>query len=401
MMNMNLNLNLKLNLKRQRGINLIELSITLVVMGLILAATWQMMPRLQNLPLFKSNSVNAGTSIEQAQRALEGFILANGRLPCPDSTTDNKGVEQCANGAVKGWLPTKTLGISLSEPVRYGVYRESHVDLTLDKDLAAMKNRYSPLLPASLKTAYASSEKSNPLDFCIASLNLAEQGGLFLSAGSSSVPIAYGLAVAGLRNADGDQNGNFFDGLNADTNTATGRFEMQGNPKIQTYDDETRTVGAAELFERLGCTQKLATINSAARATYVAYDLDQLAQFYVGFRTFQVKVSQLEVSQAATAETLAIADTALSAAGVAMAIAGAFESFGAGAAIGLATSYASLLISADELSAALGDKKSAAEDLKTSEDQLKAAQNYQLQTAADQREAFERIKRLDDKGLNL
>lgn len=392
---------MKLNLKRQRGINLIELSITLVVMGLVLAATWQMMPRLQNLPVFKSNSVNAGTTIEQAQRALEGFILANGRLPCPDSTPDKQGLEQCANGVIKGWLPAKTLGISLSEPVRYGVYREPNVNLKLDKDLAAMKNRYSPLLPNDLKTAYVSFEQSNPLDFCIASLNLAEQGGTFLSAGTSNVPIAYGLAVAGLRNADGDQNGNFFDGLNADGSTVTGRFEMQGTPKVQTYDDETRTVGAAELFERLGCTQKLATINSAARATYVAYDLDQLAQFYVGFRTFQVKVSKLEISQAATAETLAIADTALSAAGVAMAIAGAFESFGAGAAIGLATSYASLLVSAEELASALDDKRTAAEDLKTSEAQLKAAQNYQLQTAADQREAFDRIKRLDGKGLNL
>jgi type II secretory pathway pseudopilin PulG len=391
---------MKLKLKHQRGINLIELSITLVVMGLVLAATWQMMPRLQNLPVFKSNSVNAGTTIEQAQRALEGFILANGRLPCPDSTVDNRGVEQCASGNVKGWLPTKTLGISLSEPVRYGVYRESNINLTLDKDLAAMKNRYSPLLPSSLKTDYAGFEQNNPLDFCISALNLAEQGGSKLTSGLSLVPIAYGLAVAGVRNADRND-GSLFDGLNADDNVVMGRFEMQGTPKAQTYDDETRTVGAAELFERLGCTQKLATINSAARATYVAYDLDQLAQFYVGFRTFQVKVSQLEIKQAATAETLAIADTALSAAGVAMAIAGAFESFGAGAAIGLATSYSSLLISADELAAALDDKRTAAEDLVTSNAQLKAAQNYQLQTAADQREAFDRIKRLDGKGLNL
>jgi hypothetical protein len=394
-------MNMKLKLKRQRGINLIELSITLVVMGLVLAATWQMMPRLQNLPLFKSNSVNAGTTIEQAQRALEGFILANGRLPCPDSTADNKGLEQCANGAVKGWLPTKTLGISLSEPVRYGVYRESNVNLALDKDLAAMKNRYSPLLPNDLKTSYAAFEKNNPLDFCIASLNLAEQRGTFLTAGSSSVPIAYGLAVAGLRNADGDGDGNFFDGLNSESSTNIGRFEMQGAPKVQTYDDETRTVGAAELFERLGCTQKLATINSAARATYVAYDLDQLAQFYVGFRTFQVKVSKLEVAQAATAEALAIADNALSVAGVAMAIAGAFESFGAGAAIGLASSYASLVIAADALEQAIDDKQTAAEDLITSEAQLKAAQNYRSQTKFDQDEAFERIKRLDGKGLNL
>ena len=302
---------------------------------------------------------------------------------------------------MKGWLPTRTLGISLSEPIRYGVYRESSVNLSIDKDLAALKNRFSPLLPTSLKTAYASFEQNNPLDFCISALNLAEQAGSKLTAGPGLVTIAYGLAVGGLRNADGGSDGSLFDGLNANTSTATGQFEMQASAKHQTYDDETRTVGAAELFERLGCTQKLATINSAARASYVAYDLDQLAQFYVSFRTFQVKVSELEVTQAATAETLAIADTALSAAGVAMAIAGAFESFGAGAAIGLATSYASILISADELAAALEDKRTAAEDLVTSQAQLTAARNYQTQTAIDQEEAFQRIKRLDGKGLNL
>ena len=256
-----------------RGFSLIELAVVLVVIGASGMVFWQFLPRLKGLPVIAKLTA---PTLSRAEDALNGFILANSRLPCPDTT--GTGAEDCSVSAgapppTMGWLPHRTLGISLSERVRYGVYRAPAVapaSVTTDGDLAALQDRHTPLLPPGV-----TSTQSNGLDFCAALRNLAATPGTVLSTsvslnGLQTVPIAYGMAVAGATDADGD--GSLFDGLNL----AAGQFAASSTAHSSTYDDQSTTVGITELFTRLGCASRLAEANSAARAAYAAYDIDSL-----------------------------------------------------------------------------------------------------------------------------
>lgn len=376
----------------KKGFSLIEFSIALVVVGFFITIGVTLIPRLMSSPIF--GNANIENTLDQATRAIDGFVIANGRLPCP--ATNSLGVEDCSVGVVSGWLPVRQLGISLNEPVRYGVYREPSAVDTLDKDLAkkTIPDRYKPSFPYSASYSYIS--KINGLDFCIGLLNLTETGGSVLTAGQLAIPIAYGIAVGGKLNADNLTSGLWtqLDGLNSVSN----RFELAGRAKNTTYDDDTRTVGSAELFERLGCTQKLAAVNFESRMSNVAYDVDQVADFYVRFRTFQVKVSELDNSMVATARDLAAADLAIGIAGSAVSIAGSLETFGAGA-FAIATSVAAVSMATYSLVEAVKAVPKAAQDLADARSMKSASDNFKLQTASDLNLSFNRMKALDAKGI--
>jgi type II secretory pathway pseudopilin PulG len=388
--------------KKIAGFSIIELTISLVFVGLVGVMVWSFLPRLKALPIFAQANAD---SLAIANRAIDGFILANGRLPCPDSSADNTGTEDCTAGSITGWLPVRTLGISLQEKVRYGVYRDPRVTPAMDMDLAVMADRFKPLYPYNIPAGtdpYV--QRLNGLDFCIGLLNVTQASGTVLTASSRSaagaiiaeIPIAYGLAVAGKTNADNAGIGNVagFDG----SNSVAGKFEMQGAAKTAAYDDDTRTVGSAELFERLGCTQKLAAVNSTARTAYVAYDVDQVAAMYVRFRTFQVKVSELDNSMVDTARNLAITDLAVAIAQMAVAIAGGFETFGAGA-FAIATGVAAIAMASYSLEEAVAAIPPAAQDLADAHSMKNASDNFKAQTNADLVTAVARMKAADAKGI--
>lgn len=376
---------------RNQGFTLIEFAVAITIVGILTVLLVLFIPKIKSLPAF---SQHAGNPLDQAAKAIEGFAIANGRLPCPDISANNTGVEDCTDGAITGWLPIRTLGISLSEPIRYGVYRQSMTLASNDYDLALLKDRFIPLLPSSYATTYGI--KKNGLDFCIGLLNLTEKGGTVLTAGDL-IPIAYGLAAAGVANADQIDHGAYskFDGLNVIVN----RFEAAGKPKTNLYDDDTKTVGSAEFFERLGCTQKLAAVNSVGRAAYVAYDVDQVAAFYVKFRTFQVRVSELDNAMVGTARDLAIADLAISIAGMGVAVAGMFESPGPAGAFGIATAGAAIAMAGYSMSEALKEVPKAAADLQTARQQKTASDNFKVQTGIDLSNAINTINTLDGKGI--
>ncbi|MBR7800860.1 type II secretion system protein [Undibacterium fentianense] len=374
-----------------RGFSLLELSVGIVVIGILTVSLVLFIPKIKSLPAFSQHS---GNPLDQANKAIEGFVIANSRLPCPDTSPNNIGDEDCSGAAVTGWLPTRTLGITLSEPVRYGVYRQSTALASNDYDLAVLKDRYVPLLPSTYASSY--SVKKNGLDFCIGLLNLTGNGGIVLTAGDA-IPIAYGLATAGAANADQRDDGVYskFDGLNV----KPGQFELSGAQKTNVYDDDTRTVGSAEFFERLACTQKLAAVNSVGRAAYVAYDVDEVAKFYVKFRTFQVKVAELNNAMVGTAKDLAIADLAISIAGMGVAVAGMFESPGPAGAFGIATAGAAIAMAGYSMAEALKEVPKAAEDLTTARQQKIASDNFKVQTGIDLTTAMTTINTLDGKGI--
>lgn len=115
------------NSARQRGFNLIEMTIVFVILGFLLAAAL--------LPLQAQRSIAAQLKTEailaNAKIALIGFAQAHGRLPCPatnngtaippdDTGTANPNASDACVAQV-GFLPAKTLGLQSIDAQGYAL----------------------------------------------------------------------------------------------------------------------------------------------------------------------------------------------------------------------------------------------------------------------------------------
>ena len=370
--------------RASRGFSLIELAVVLTIAGLIAVVVWQLMPRFRTLPAMLGLTT---TSLTSAESAINGFILSNGRLPCPDST--GGGAEDCSGTATTGWLPVRTLGLNASTRIRYGAYRDAGAGY--DFAAIALTDRFVPLLPPG-----SASNQLNGLDFCegLRTLSAAAAKTTILSAGTGTraVPILYGLAIAGPTDADGD--GNAFDGQNI----VAGQFAPAGTPQSATYDDSTLTVGGEELFTRLGCASRLAAANGAARTAYAAYDIDRFAQMFVTWRTFQVTIRQMNQKNAEVAVALATVDLAVAIAAAANSAALAAESAGIGAPLVAAAALAITAATAS-LTAAVLTLQSAKAKVIVAQQQKAAADVWRALTLADFNAAVLLAQNADSNGL--
>jgi len=256
----------------QRGFALWELAILVGLLGLGLAAGFVF------LKAGEANQVEAERAnlLAVADRSLQSFVAEKGRLPCPD--TDGTGVENCAAGVQKGWLPFATLGLDASAPargvkqLRYVVYRGTTADLAtlVDRFNPSRWDNYSS--PAS-GNYFTYSQLSMP-DFCQA-LSLAEGAAIsavnahVLNSAGAVQNIAYAMSDGGL---DLDGNGNVFDGTLNFLVTTPG-LESTTRPADAGYDDRVLARGFSDLRNHFHCVQVNRSLDAMAQAVEVVNEV--------------------------------------------------------------------------------------------------------------------------------
>lgn len=131
--------------KAQAGFSLLELTVVLVVAGLL---SWATFGSYETVSVQQERD-KAKAVGQQLQSILRAFSLRHGRLPCPDTKATPDGYESinagvCATGNQLGWFPYVSLGLEIPPPLhqaRYAVFRASHADPLKDADLVAIKER--------------------------------------------------------------------------------------------------------------------------------------------------------------------------------------------------------------------------------------------------------------------
>jgi prepilin-type N-terminal cleavage/methylation domain-containing protein len=222
------------------GFTLIELAIVIVIVGIIIATIATVLPTL----IQSSKTKQAKAILEKMTYALEGYLDANGRCPCPD--TDNDGLENRNDAgtpsdasddtcsAYVGELPFLTLSLSSGDdnwqnPIKYAVFEDLIRSTTtnLCTDLA------------TLAAAAFDNAKLHTTD-----------------AAGNSTNQAYVVASGGAKDLDADGSDVFFDGFNEGTDVEfdiPDRVEFHGSPTTSRYDDLIRAVAFTYLNGKL-CT---------------------------------------------------------------------------------------------------------------------------------------------------
>lgn len=343
--------------RRQQGMTLIELSLMLVVLGLITAVLMSLVPSLTRLASMES----AVDDVSGTQNAIAGFVLATGRLPYAD--TDQDGRED--RPAVAGGFPYLTVGLgaplrnAYGYDYRYAVYARSNSDPMNDADLVNSIDRWQPsvisgLTPQSTQPSFGT---STPLDLCralgvaqsglgVAQTGMVDEQYLHLERSSAREAVAYVLVDPG--QADSDGNDSLFDGLNAE---GMG-FEHPTLGSSRDYDDRVSAVRFNQLWEQLGCSAQLATAGHAHPNV-----LSTLAMFRQTIRDYRTQLELVEEMAfadnfqtgasiaSATASVAAAAATAPTATASAINTAGATAA-AVGASVGAITGNAALVVTA-------------------------------------------------------
>jgi prepilin-type N-terminal cleavage/methylation domain-containing protein len=206
------------------GFTLIELAIVIVIIGIVIATIATVLPTL----IQSSKIKQAKAILEKTTYAIEGYLDANGRCPCPDTSGD--GLENRNDNATPGDasddtcsayvgnLPYLTLGFSSGldnwqNPIKYGVYED------------LIRTSTSGLC-ASLATLAATAFDSTKLHTTDTGGNNSNQ--------------AYVVVSSGPKDLDTDASDGFFDGFNEGTDVqfdVPDRIEFHGTPTSSRYDD--------------------------------------------------------------------------------------------------------------------------------------------------------------------
>ncbi len=215
---------------RRAGFTLIEMAIVIVVVGIIISIIASVLPSL----IASSKIKQARAQLEKADYALQGYSIANLRLPFADNNGD--GLEDA--GVFTGILPYRTLGLSSGTDVwgnfiRYAVYGVASGANNLTQNFADAHAFCAAITNASTAAFNAAIVHTTTASPC---------GG---ATGTNASNQAYTLASGGLKDMDG-ANG-YYDGCNSAAGTG---FNIPGKIQDTTYDDLVHAYSLNELNQK-------------------------------------------------------------------------------------------------------------------------------------------------------
>ena len=101
----------RIRFKSQKGFNLVELAIVLVILGVLLGGLITPLGTQQEVRKRKATDVK----LLEIHNATLGFVANTGRLPCPATTTSNglsaPNIATTACTSAHGFVPARTLGL--------------------------------------------------------------------------------------------------------------------------------------------------------------------------------------------------------------------------------------------------------------------------------------------------
>lgn len=256
--------------RRQRGFTFVEISVVLVLLGMVTAIVAQVVPAMRRA------SMNAETvrQLGNVQSSLEAFAAIHGRLPCAD--TDGDGLEEGGGAcAIMGQLPYLSMGhvqpLLNAEgfPFRYGLYHRGGDTLRSTALLGSNVERYRPTVGSGSTVTLddkAYGESNRRLDFCQGlragmDASYSESHLHVETTSGNRKHVAYVLVDPGIGNMD--LTGDRFDGRNGSASTARPRFDHPNRAQSVLYDDRVVAVYFDALWESMGCSGNMATAGRA------------------------------------------------------------------------------------------------------------------------------------------
>ncbi len=395
----------------QLGFSLIELGVSLIIVGIIGVLVWRWVAASQ-APLVVEDMQR---ELNEAQSALEGFVLANGRLPCPSG--DTAGNEACGNAAAVHF-PWRTLRArSDLGQLHYGVNRGGGSDLAVapaasiapdlnidfggvavpaqDATEAPTANAAATRVDTLIAEAQARRAVANGLDWCRVLRRLGNNplaaGTLRVGSAANNMPVAYTLVHPGL-------NGQF-DGSNQAGGVGGFRYDFPGRAQDATFDDLSLAAGPTDLASRIGCTRALSAAQAAAQGAYAQYDNARVIQEYWAFRVIDVQAAESDVQSAQFGKDMADLEVLIATASQLVSLASAANTEGITAPM--------VIIAAANLASSIAAAVLAAEELADAEDRLDFAQAklgamdaYAARIYTEFGDSLRRAIDLDTKGLN-
>ncbi len=229
------------------GFTLIEMAMVMVIAGIILSTIMTVLPSV--LRTAKAKETRA--LLDKYDYALQGYVLANFRLPFADKNKDgiedgNKNSDLGTNVYI-GFLPYKTLGLSSGNDawghsIRYAVYGKAGLgkkNLTYAfvgiKDPAASP----PSNPNYFRTALDAAAIGTHDPAIVYTIDAGGTCGII----GPNLNQAYVIASGGPKDLDG--NGQFFDHCNG--NLTSPCFDADNKTQTLSYDDLVRSKAATVL----------------------------------------------------------------------------------------------------------------------------------------------------------
>lgn len=236
---------------RTSGFTIVEIAVTVAVIGLIGASSAAAFARLTQR---SQDGLAVGAEMAVLSEAVVAFAATRHRLPCP--STDGSGWEGtngvCAPGAQVGMFPYQAVGLpfpGLAAAARYGVYRNASADLATAReytgdaagrpDFAGRGDFVHALRAAAIRPA----SNAHPFVTGDGALNGAEN-----CAGNVRGNPAFMIALPG---TDRNGNGNAFDGIHLGLLDPGLCFAAPTRAHDSGFDDTSFALGFFALMARL------------------------------------------------------------------------------------------------------------------------------------------------------